>query len=59
MKMEDFWELVGCVLFMALVVFLMVVFCLLTPDQLSGEGDLHQEELRQFEAQEKEGVWMN
>lgn len=52
MKRDDFWELFGGLLFMALVVLLMVLFCWLTPDQLSGEGDLHQEELRRFEAQE-------
>ena len=43
MTKHDFWELSGGVLFMVLVVLLMVLFCWLTPDQLSGEADLQEE----------------
>lgn len=49
MTKHDFLELSGGVLFMVLVVLLMVLFCWLTPDQLSGEADLQEEAFRQSE----------
>lgn len=38
------WEVISVLAFCAVVVFLVWAYCLITPDQLSGEADLHFQE---------------
>lgn len=38
--LRELGEFLGAVAFIALVVFLMWAYCVVTPDQLSGEADL-------------------
>ena len=38
---EGVCEFVGCVAFAVIVAMLALAWCIITPDQLSGEADLH------------------
>lgn len=50
---QDIKEIVGSIVFMALVIIAMALFCMATPNQLSGEADLNEAALREVEEDEE------
>lgn len=53
-NIQDIKEIVGGIVFMVIVVIAMALFCMATPNQLSGEADLNEAALREVEEEEAE-----
>ena len=53
-NIQDIKEIVGGIVFMALVIIAMALFCMATPNQLSGEADLNEAEMREVAEEEAE-----